>query len=86
MPYSMPKFDYHFFDTPCIYRGGGQGGKRLPPPVPSLLPPILFVNCLPPPAFFQLTWLQVCCYYYAVLSNYLMTDVTRVLFVDIKKH
>ena len=41
--------------------GGGQGGKRLPHPVPPLLPLVSFVNCLPPRAFFQPTWL--CCYY-----------------------
>ena len=38
---------------------GETGGKRLPPSVPPLLPPVPFVNCLQPPAFFQLTWLYV---------------------------
>ena len=34
-------------DNFCPYEGGGQGGKRLPPPVPPLLPPVPFCELSP---------------------------------------
>ena len=38
----------HYFSTTMYHGGGGQGGKHLPPPVHPLLPPVPFLNCLPP--------------------------------------
>ena len=33
--------------------GGGQGGKRLPPPVPPLLPPVPFCELSPASRLFS---------------------------------
>ena len=44
---------YAFLNTWVIKGGGGQGGKRLPPPVPPLLPPVPFCELSPASPFFS---------------------------------
>ena len=36
-----------------LYCGGGTGGKRLPPPVPPLLPPVPFCELSPASRLFS---------------------------------
>ena len=40
------------FNLLVAIRWGGQGGKRLPPPVPPLLPPVPFCELSPASRFF----------------------------------
>ena len=44
-----PLFIYFY----TLLRGGGQGGKRLPPPVPPLLPPVPFCELSPASRLFS---------------------------------
>ena len=61
----------------------GQGSKGLPPSVPPLLPPVPFCEWYPASCLFSTNLAMLL--YLAVLSNFLMTDVTRMPFVEIQK-
>ena len=76
-----------YFQLSYIRGGGGGGGdrgvsKHLPPLVPPFLPPVPF--CELSPAFRLFSTNLAMLLYKAVLSNFLMTDVTPMPFEEPK--